>query len=337
VLENLLSVTRQSGDAAAGKQVYIKHCGKCHVHGDEGVRIGPDLTGMAVHPKEELLTQIIDPNRNVEGNFRVYTVETSDGVLLTGLLASESRTTIELIDNEGKKRTLLREDIDLLVASRKSLMPEGFEQQVTKEELTDLLEFLSQRGRFLPLPLAKAATITSVKGMFNNPESRGERLVFADWKPKMFEGVPFLLVDPQDGRIANAVLLHGPQGAIPPKMPKSVEVACNAPAKTIHFLSGVSGWGHPLGEKGSVSLIVRLHYADGENEDHQLKNGEHFADYIRRVDVPSSKFAFNLRGKQLRYLTVTPQRSETIKSLELIKGNDATAPIVMAITLEGGE
>jgi hypothetical protein len=208
---------------------------------------------------------------------------------------------------------------------------------VTKQELTNLLEFLTKRGRFLPLPLAKAATITSVKGMFNNPESRGERLVFADWKPKMFEGVPFLLVDPQDGRIANAVLLHGPQGAIPPKMPKSVEVVCNTPAKTIHFLSGVSGWGHPLGEKGSVSMIVRLHYADGENEDHLLKNGEHFADYIRRVDVPSSKFAFNLRGKQLRYLTVTPRRSETIKNLELIKGNDATAPIVMAITLEGGE
>ncbi len=34
-------------------------------------------------------------------------------------------------------------------------------------------------------------------------------------------------------------------------------------------------------------MIVRLHYADGQTEDHELKNGIHMADYIRRVDVPS--------------------------------------------------
>ncbi len=38
-----------------GKQVFLKHCAKCHVHGERGTRIGPDLTGMAVHPKAELL------------------------------------------------------------------------------------------------------------------------------------------------------------------------------------------------------------------------------------------------------------------------------------------
>ena len=39
-------------------------------------------------------------------------------------------------------------------------------------------------------------------------------------------------------------------------------------------------------------MIVRLHYDDGKTEDHELKNGVHFADYIRRVDVPGSEFAF---------------------------------------------
>ena len=59
---------------------------------------------------------------------------------------------------------------------------------------------------------------------------------------------------------------------------------------------------------GTVSMIVRLHYADGKTEDHALKNGVHFADYIRQVDVPGSKFAFALRGQQIRYLAVTPKR-----------------------------
>ena len=57
-------------------------------------------------------------------------------------------------------------------------------------------------------------------------------------------------------------------------------------------------------------MIVRLHYDDGKTEDHELKNGEHFADYIRRVDVPGSKFAFALRGQQIRYLAVQPKRAD---------------------------
>src|SRR5205823_10650689 len=160
------------------------------------------------------------------------------------------------------------------------------------------------------------------RGMFYGEDARGERLVFADWKPKTFESVPFHLVDPQGDSVKNVVLLYGPQGAIPPKMPKSVRLECNTKAKAIHLLSGVSGWGFPYSEKGSVSMIVRLHYADGKTEDHELKNGEHFADYIRRVDVPGSRFAFNLQGKQVRYLSVKPERVEEIKAVELVKGPD---------------
>src|SRR5437868_14895115 len=83
------------------------------------------------------------------------------------------------------------------------------------------------------------------------------------------------------------------------------------------------------------SMIVRLHYADGKTEDHELKNGEHFADYIRRVDVPGSQFAFRVgRGQQVRYLAVTPKRTDLIKQIELVKGPDTTAPVVMAVTVE---
>ena len=76
-------------------------------------------------------------------------------------------------------------------------------------------------------------------------------------------------------------------------------------------------------------------HLSGETEDHALKNGEHFADYIRRVDVPGSKFAFNLNGKQVRYLAIAPQRPNTIKQIEFLKGNDTTAPVIMAVTVEG--
>ncbi len=287
-----------------------------------------------MHTKEHLLNEILDPNRNVEGNFRVYTVATNDDRVLVGLLASETKTSVELIDAEAKRHVVQRTEIDQIAASTKSLMPEGFEKQISNDELANLLEFLTQRGKFLPLPLDRVATVVSTRGMFNSGDSPVERLVFDDWSPKTVAGVPFHLVDPQGDRRSNAILLYGPQGKLPPTMPRSVRLPCNAPAKAIHLLSGVSGWGFPGGEKDSVSMIVRLHYADRKSEDHPLKNGVHFADYIRRVDVPESQFAFRLRGQQLRYLSVTPTRGEPIAEIELVKGPDRSAPVVMAVTLE---
>ena len=70
---------------------------------------------------------------------------------------------------------------------------------------------------------------------------------------------------------------------------------------------------------GSVSLVVTVNYADGDSEQHRFVNGEHFADYIREVDVPESRLAFRLRGQQLRYLQVEPGRSEAIESIEFAK------------------
>jgi putative membrane-bound dehydrogenase-like protein len=334
VIAELLPLSKQRGDVAAGKLVFKNQCAKCHQHSGEGNKIGPDLTGVAVHTKEHLLMDILDPSRSVEGNYRQYTLTTKSGRVIPGLLASETRTAVELLDAENKRHTILREDIEEFVASSKSLMPEGFEKQITQADLVNLLEFLTQRGRFLPLPLDKAATIVSTRGMFYSESAGAERLVFDDWSPKTFAGVPFLLVDPRGGRIKNAILLHGPQGAVSRSMPKSVSVPCNAPAKVVHLLGGVSGWGWPLGEKGSVSLVVRLHYADGKTEDHPLRNGVHLADYIRVVDVPESKLAFQLRGRQLRYLAVTPQRKAVVESIEFVKGPDDTAPAVLAVTAE---
>ena len=199
VIAQLSSEVEKDGDAAAGKVVFKNQCAKCHMHSGEGEKIGPDLTGMAVHPKHELLVNILDPSRSVEGNFRVYTATLADGRVLSGMLAGESKTAIELIDTEAKRHSIPREDLDELTGSQKSLMPEGFEQQVKPEDIRNLLEFLTTRGKYFPLDLAKVATVVSTKGMFNSEDSPVERLVFPDWGPKTVDGVPFYLVDPDNG------------------------------------------------------------------------------------------------------------------------------------------
>ncbi len=215
-------------------------------------------------------------------------------------------------------------------------MPEGFEK-LPAEELVNLLEFLAARGRYFPLPLDKVATTVSTVGMFYDHAATAERLIFSDWNPRTLCGVPFYPIDPRGDRVRNVILLYGPNGTFPPQMPKSVSVPCNAPAKAIHLLSGVSGWGFPLGTKGSLTMTARIVYADGQTEDHPLRNGEHFADYIRRVDVPGSEFAAHLREQQIRHVTIEPARREEIERIEFIKGDDATAPVIMAVTAEGIE
>ena len=109
---------------------------------------------------------------------------------------------------------------------------------------------------------------------------------------------------------------------------------CNTAAKTIHLLGGVGGWNFPYDRNETVSMIVRLHYADGTHEDHELKNAVHIADYIRKVDVPGSDFAFMLGGQQVRHVAVTPKKADKIATIELVKGPDRSAPIVMGVTVE---
>jgi hypothetical protein len=261
-------------------------------------------------------------------------VQTADGQVITGMLASESATAIEIVDAQSKRHAILREDLEQLSRSGVSFMPEGFEKQLTRESLADLLEFLGQRSRFVPLDLRRVGTVSSARGMFTSPDAKHERMLLEDWNVKTVEGVPFYPIDPQGGRVANVVLLYSSRGTIPPTMPRSVTLDYGAPAKAIHVLGGVAGWGFPATKAGTTSMIVRLHYADGKTEDHPLINGVHVADYLGHQDVEKSKPALDVGQQQLRYLKIGPKRSDPIAAIELIKGDDETAPLVMAITVE---
>lgn len=335
IVTKLIPLAQRHGDVAQGREVFQQNCAVCHLLNGQGAKIGPDLTGFAGGNREEVLLHILDPNRSVEANYRQYTLTTTDGQSLTGLLAAENKTALELVDGAGQKHVLLRDKIQELTSSTMSLMPEGFEN-LPENDLVSLLDFLTQRGRVFALPLQKAANTITTQGMFIQPDGP-ERMIFDSWGAKSFEGITFRLVDPEGGTVPNAIVLHGPMTELTQTRPQAVSLSCNSPVERIHLLSGVSGWGYPAQPTGSISLIVRLHYKGGAKEDHSLTNGIHFSDYIRRVDVPGSKYAFDLGGKQLRYLAIEPQQREVIETIEFVKGPDRSAPVIMAVTVEAPE
>tara|TARA_R110002049_G_scaffold285698_4_gene467164 strand:+ start:357407 stop:361843 length:4437 start_codon:yes stop_codon:yes gene_type:complete len=324
-------LAKLAGNVDSGKAIFTKNCATCHVFKGEGNVVGPNLNGMSAHPKLELLTHILDPNRSVEANYRLYNVLTADGVVISGLLSGETLTSIEMVDAQGKRHTILRDEIEQLVASQKSAMPEGFEQSINDEGLVDLLEYLTQAETYIPLGLESVANVVTTEGMFTSRSNHRERLILPKYGAIEVEDVPFQLIDPDGAAVRNALMLHGPKGKFAPDLPKSASIRCKVAVERIHLLGGVAGW---PGKK-LTSLIIRLHYEDGSIEDHPLHSGRHIADYIRRQDVPESKFAIAAQdGGQVRYLSIAPKRGSVIDRIEFVKPQHSAAPLVLAVTVQ---
>ncbi len=336
IVEKLMPLTRKQGDIEIGKQAFQENCVQCHTFNGEGGTIAPDLTGIAGGNREEILIAIVDPNRSVEGNFRQWTVWTTDGEIVSGLLTDETQTAFTIHDALGNAHSILREDVEKLSMSEQSVMPEGFEE-MPEAMLVGLLEYLTTVGEYAPLSLRGVANTVSTVPMFHDgapSENYNEQLIFEQWGTQVFDGIPYYVLDPKGGTLPNLIMLNSPHSDRVKKKPGTVSIPCGRKARAIHLLSGVSGWGYPGGTVGSVSMIVRLQYGDGKSEDHALKNGIHFSDYIRVVDVPESKLAFELGSRQLRQLSIFPKRDAVIDSIEFVKGDDASAPMVIAVTVE---
>lgn len=141
IVDKLLPLASQAGDVAKGKLVFEKNCQVCHLMEGKGGPVGPDLTGIGARPKTDVMIDVLDPNRSVEGNFRQWSAKTEDDVI-TGRLLSESQTSIEIIDAAGTVHAIQRSQLKSLTASEKSVMPEGFEA-LPPEDLTNLMEYMA--------------------------------------------------------------------------------------------------------------------------------------------------------------------------------------------------
>jgi putative membrane-bound dehydrogenase-like protein len=133
-----------AGDAARGATVFARNCLTCHQRQGQGHRVGPDLSGIAGRAPDALLSDIIDPNREVAPDYATLAVATRNGQAFTGLLAEETATTLKLRRAEGVEDNLLRTEIDEVRSTGKSLMPEGLEQTINLQEMADLISFLRE-------------------------------------------------------------------------------------------------------------------------------------------------------------------------------------------------
>ena len=131
-----------------------------------------------------MLLAVLDPNQAVEDRYVAYVAATLDGRSFNGMLASETGTSITLRGPDGKEQVILRNQLDEMRSTGKSLMPEGLEKDVTVEQLADLFAYLAVfRPRAEAFPGNKPETVRpeadgSLQLLASNGAVHGKTLVF---------------------------------------------------------------------------------------------------------------------------------------------------------------
>lgn len=143
VVDDYKTALALKGQPAQGKLVFKKNCATCHRLDNEGVEVGADLQSVLPNKTpERLLVDILDPSREVDPRYIDYVVVLTSGKLMTGLIAAETAASVTLRRAEKAEDTILRSQIESIAATAKSLMPEGLERQLTRQDLADLIAYL---------------------------------------------------------------------------------------------------------------------------------------------------------------------------------------------------
>jgi putative heme-binding domain-containing protein len=126
-----------------GKGVFQKNCSLCHRLENVGFEVGPDLlSALRNKSPEQLLQDILDPSREVDPRYLNYQITTKRGQTFSGLIAADTASSVTLRRGEKAEDTILREQIEEIQTTGKSLMPEGLEAQLNKQDVADLIAYL---------------------------------------------------------------------------------------------------------------------------------------------------------------------------------------------------
>jgi len=108
-----------------------------------GGRIGPDLTKIGqIRNDHDLIEAIVYPSRSFVRSYEPLTVSTLDGRIITGTIKNESTEELVLTLGADQEARIQRSEIEEIKPGTISIMPAGLDQQLTPEELADLLAFL---------------------------------------------------------------------------------------------------------------------------------------------------------------------------------------------------
>ncbi len=141
-----IATTLDGGDAERGSLVFHGNkaaCAACHRHGAEGGNIGPDLSQIGrIRTRRDLLEAVVFPSASFARGFEPVTVTTIAGLTHNGVIGTESGQELTLRTGDRAEIRIRRDEIDALQPAAISIMPQGLDTTLSREELRDLLAFL---------------------------------------------------------------------------------------------------------------------------------------------------------------------------------------------------
>jgi putative membrane-bound dehydrogenase-like protein len=141
-----LLVASQGGDVFRGQAVFNSAkaaCMTCHAIGYIGGKIGPDLTRVGqVRSERDLLEAIVFPSASFARSYEPIIVRTTSGQVHSGVLRSDTPDEVVISAGGPVDTRVPRREIAEIQPGTTSLMPAGYGDLLTRQELADLLAFL---------------------------------------------------------------------------------------------------------------------------------------------------------------------------------------------------
>ncbi len=177
-------------DRANGRLVFKNTCGSCHKLFQDGGDLGPELTGSDRANLDYVLQNVLDPSATVGRDFRMTTVATRDGRVLSGLLRSQTDRTL-VMQTVNERLTLDREDVEEVKTSESSVMPEGLFEKLSDDEVRDLVGYLGRGAS------RKSREFADLQPCEFNGRPFGFQAKIAGFRLATIAAGNFLAVDPQ--------------------------------------------------------------------------------------------------------------------------------------------
>ena len=147
--ELLIKDHKTIGDPKNGPLVFEKaKCAKCHRIEGVGETMGPDLSTLAKRfSRKEILESVCFPSHVVSDQYASKTVLTTNGKTYQGIVAAGAVNEWVILQASGEKITLLKSEVEEILPSKVSAMPEGLLEPLSEEEIKDLFAYLSKAGK----------------------------------------------------------------------------------------------------------------------------------------------------------------------------------------------
>jgi putative membrane-bound dehydrogenase-like protein len=137
----------KGGDYVRGQKVFHEkaQCMTCHQIWGNGGHVGPDLTSIgSIRAGRDILESLVLPSSTIAQGYETLIVWTKNGESYTGVGVGKSHDPLILRLASGAELTLHSSQIERIDHSKLSLMPEGLLNNLTRDDVRDLLGYLQQ-------------------------------------------------------------------------------------------------------------------------------------------------------------------------------------------------